>query len=140
MKNALYILMLSMLATGCLPSFEVEYRSYFKLIKTGHHELHWYKYSSAWSDSPDYVVNINQGAVDTIFITTNLMDLDISVDDTLKLRFSGQPKLYGDKIKQSIKSRKIKILIDTTGSLIPTSPIPSFATLRRLNYDVIKSN
>lgn len=85
----------------------------YERVKTTTVEM--FNYSTAYSESPTFVVAEKGGKTDTICKTTNITDFDLD-KDTLWLSFYGTPKLYnqGINISKMLFNEKV-IVIDTTG-------------------------
>ncbi len=85
----------------------------FERLKTTTVEM--YTYSTAYSETPTFIIAEKGGKKDTICRTTNITDFDLD-KDTLWLYFYGKPKLYNQvlTIDKMLFNEKI-IVVDTFG-------------------------
>jgi hypothetical protein len=113
MKIIICILMGSIIL-ACTSKFDIKGkkdRQYFKEVKKGNLKMEWFYYSSAVSDSPEYIV-INKGnEEDTIVVSTNIADIGLE-NDSIKISFYGKPNKYTKPVKVNLYNYPIKI--DTT--------------------------
>ncbi|MGG5209236.1 hypothetical protein ACQWU4_09810 [Chryseobacterium sp. MIQD13] len=106
--------LLSIFVISCVPKFEPnkkEDRLYFKEIKSGNMLLQWFYYSSAVSESPEYIVLNKNNKEDTIVVSTNIADINLD-RDSMKISFYGKPTRYNESTKVTLKNYPIKL--DTT--------------------------
>jgi hypothetical protein len=108
-------LCLTILSIGCNPIERDENKSVVKLERYKDVTVEMFNHSSAYTDSPMFLIVQKGFKIDTICRTSNITDFDLD-KDTLKLSFYGLPKLYNEEIV--LKERvfnQITIVIDTTG-------------------------
>lgn len=113
MKNTRLIFLL-LLIISCFPKLEPnkrEDRLFLKEVNSNFGNVEWFYYSSAVSESPDYIIINKRQKEDTIVISTNIADIGLE-NDSIKLSFYGKPKKYNKDI--AINFGKYPIKIDTT--------------------------
>lgn len=89
-------------------------KHFIKVLNQKGLKIEMYDYSTAYADTPIYLVSVSGASTDTICITTNLKDIKY-FDDTLVLYFLGKPKKYQDIIYISPSTLKhTAIVVDTT--------------------------
>lgn len=114
MLRKISCILFGVIISSCTPKFDINEkkdRHYFKEVEKGNIKIEWFYYSSATSDSPEYIV-INKGRnEDTIVVSTNVADIGLE-KDSIKISFYGKPKKYDELTK--IKLYNYPIKIDTT--------------------------
>ncbi len=114
MLRKIICILFGVIILSCTPKFDIngkKDRQYFKEVQKGDIKMEWFYYSSATSDSPEYIV-INKGRKeDTIVVSTNIADIGLEKDN-IKISFYGKPKKYDEPTKVNIYKYPIKI--DTT--------------------------
>ncbi len=109
------IISASLLFSSCFPSFKNsnEDKLFIKIIETEKISVEWYTYSAAYAEFPEYLISISNCRIDTICVSTNLSEVNLS-NDTLNLFFYGTPKIYSTSVSIKSQSNNTTIVVDTT--------------------------
>lgn len=102
--------------SSCIPNFKpgLEDRIFFKKIKTPVIEIEQYTYFAAWANSPDIVTLKKGNVLDTVCISDNVADINVTESDKVVMGFYGSPAKYMAPIIIREEIQKCPIKIDTT--------------------------
>ncbi len=88
-------------------------RLHLKIIKTNDIEIDWFTYSTVTDMLPHFVVLKKEKALDTICVTSNIADVNLSGSKII-VGFYGSPRLDNEDITLPENSMGYKIEVDTT--------------------------
>lgn len=118
MKNIILMTLLLVSVAGCVPSFDVTERSWLKSIKTPDGRINLFMYSSAYADSPDFIVFESAEVADTLCRSDNVLGMFLA-NNTLRVHFNGSPRLYMEPVFIVSKLHGYHVVLDTTS--VPVS-------------------
>ncbi len=110
------------LLQGCFPSFTPSHedRLIYKQTRTPEIEVEWYTFSTAYAESPDFVVLTKAGKTDTVCASDNVADVVVKGSNTVIVGFYGAPSIYMEGIQVPDSVLGCPIVIDT--SYVPAAP------------------
>lgn len=121
MKNKLVLL--TALLSSCFPDFSAKEsdRLYLQVVKSPAVCVKWFTYSAAYADSPDFVTLEAKGRIDNLCTTDNLQHVALQ-GDTVRLTFSGTPRLYMEPAPVMSIAAGHPIVLDTVDLHLPPTP------------------
>jgi hypothetical protein len=90
-------------------------RSYYKIVRTTELDLRWYRDNYFTNSRVDHITITVSGVVDTVCIAENIVDVNIYDQDSVVVKFVGNPQKYLEPAQ--VKSSVLGIVVhyDTTG-------------------------